>query len=810
LTSGIFLVSLATLALELLLTRVWSVLTFYHFAFVAVSLAMFGLTVGAILVYRLPGYFARRSTEFYLSASALLFSVSLIFSFMTELCVPFVASKSIVGLYLAGFLFCVASLPFCFSGICIALAFTCFSAHIGKLYAADLAGAAVGCLFFALALSVSDGPTAIFLTAGIAALAAYLFAEGAETTSLRKWALILAVSAGAFAYANAVLAHGQKPLISFLWSRGQRSERPVYEKWNPFSRVTVMGDLAEASDPHGWGLSTTYKPEKKIKQLWLELDSFSQTPITEFSGDFKDLDFLKYDVTNFVYHLKQAPRVFIVGFGGGRDLLSALSFGARSVTAADINPDIIGTVNGRFGDFSGHLDRDKRVKFAAEDARSFITRYREPLDIIQISVIDTGVASGSGALALTENSLYTVEAWTTFLKRLAPDGIISCTRWYSSKGPGEIERLVAVARAALLRLGVKDPRRHIVVVSANDSDGNENAKPATAVLVSPQPLSDAVLDAVSENADRFKFEVLLSPRKAATKVLDAVVSGTANGGRAVGTFVNLEPPTDDSPFFFYMLRPLDLLLHPDETPATSGSYLKAEFILAQLLIVVATLTGLCIFVPLWSGGDRQMLKSGWSYLLYFCAIGFGFIFVEISQMQRLIIFLGHPTYSVTVVLFTLLLASGIGSYLTQKVPDSRLEKSMTISLAILLVLMALYWLVTPAVLERCQFSEGLIRVSCAAGILFPLGVLMGMAFPLGFRLAGRRFERLKPWFWGVNGAASTCGSVLSVAVAIGAGLSAAYTLGFACYLVALATLLWSGKAGRLPSQTCLQNSPNGS
>ncbi len=799
LTGGIFLVSLATLALELLLTRILSVLTFYHFAFVAVSLAMFGLTVGAILVYRLPSFFARRTTEFYLAASSLTFSVSLVFSFMTELCMPFVASKSIVGLYLAGFLFCVAAVPFCFSGICIALAFTCYSQHIGKLYAADLAGAAAGCLVFALALSVGDGPSALFFTAAIAALAAYLFANGTELAGLRKWAIIIAVSFGAFGYTNAVMAHQQKPLITFLWSRGQRSEPPIFERWNPFSRVTVMGNLDETSDPHGWGLSKTYKSDKKIKQLWLELDSFSQTPITEFSGDFKDLDFLKYDVTNFVYHLKQAPRVFIVGFGGGRDLLSALSFGAKSVTAADINPDIIGTVNGRFGDFSGHLDRDKRVTFAAEDARSFITRYPEPLDVIQISVIDTGVASGSGALALTENSLYTVEAWITFLKRLAPDGIISCTRWYAPKRPGEIERLVAVARVALVRLGVSDPRRHIVVVSANDSDETGNQRPAAAVLVSPQPFSDAVLEAVSQTASQLKFEVLLSPLKAETKALEAVGSGTADGGRAVGTFVNLTPPTDDSPFFFYMLRPLDLLLHPDETPATSGSYVKAEFILAQLLIIVVLLTTLCILFPLWSAEDRVALQSGWSHLLYFCAIGFGYIFVEISQMQRLIIFLGHPTYSVTVVLFTLLLASGIGSLATQKVPDQVLVKSMAMRLGVLLTLMAIYFVAAPALLEHYQSSDTTIRVVCAACLLFPLGFFMGMAFPLGFRLADNRFPSLKSWLWGVNGAASVCGSVLSVTVAIGAGLSAAYALGFVCYLVALATLLSSGKTSRSPT-----------
>lgn len=766
-------------------------------------MAMFGLTAGAICVYLYPQRFPEPKTKQHMTLSALLFAISIVLSFMTQLCLPFVGSRSIMGLYLAGLLYSVAALPFCFSGICLSLAFTRHAERVGLLYAADLAGAALGCVVLVVSLSFADGPSTIFITASIAALGAFVLSQDTTSTLLKRWSLIACLLLGAFALINAFCAHNQKPLITFLWSNGTREVTPLYEKWNSFSRITVKQDSDELTDPHGWGLSPTFKPKERLRQLWLNLDSTFQTPVTEYTGDLKKLDFLKYDLCNFVYYLRKAANTLVIGVGGGRDVLSALCCGASAITAVDINPDIIATVNGRFGELTGHLDRDPKIRFIAEDARTYTLSAKDLFDVIQISVIDTGVLSTNGALTLTENSLYTVEAWVDFIKHLKPDGILSCVRWYSSKEPGEAERLVSTARAALLHLGVRDPREHIVVVRTNSHDEQKQGNWDTAViLVSKEPFSKSDLTTISDTAGQLKFVVSLSPDSAETKAFSSVADGTADGGRALGTLANLDPVTDDSPFFFYMLRPLDIVLHPGLKSETLSWYVKAEFIVVQLLIAVVGLTILCLLAPLWTSASRAGLKESSPFLLYFTAIGFGYILIEISQMQRLTVFLGHPTYSLTVVLFTMLLASSIGSYLTNRISKEKLERETQIRLVWLLVAMLIYGMGTPMFLDSFRAAAAVYRIIVASAILFPLGLFMGMAFPLGLKLADREFRNLTPWFWGLNGAASVCATVLSVVIAISSGITTTFAAGAGCYLLALLALVLASKRRH---QTCCES-----
>lgn len=800
LTVGVFLVSLATLTLELLLTRLWGVLSLYHFAFVAVSMAMFGLTVGAILVYLYPAYFAEQKTKSQLAASALCFAIAIVFSCLTQLCVPFTNHRSFLGFYLALMLYVVAALPFCLSGICITLSFARYWTQIGKLYAADLLGAALGCLLLAGGLTVSDGPSMIFVTAALAALGAYFFAREADAKRMGKWSLWLTLIFAAVAYTNTALTHQQKPLITFLWSKGSREVENIYEKWNAFSRITVTGNPKELSPAYGWGMSSTLPALPKIRQLQLCMDSLSQTAITEFSGNCDKVNYLKFDLSNFVYDLTSNARVLIVGVGGGRDVLAAYCSGAKSVVGVDINPDMISTLNGRFGNFSGHLDRLPGISFVAEDARTYISRQKSKFDVVQISIIDTQVVAGSGALSLTENSLYTVEAWQEFLDSLAPGGIVSCTRWYCVGYPGEIERLVSTARSALLKDGVKNPRAHMVVVRNVVPTEYPDLKVAATVLVKRQPFTDVELEKIRNNAAKLKFVMVLDPQQAESRVMEAVAMGTADGGRAVGTLVNLDPVTDNNPFFFYMMRPLELIVHRDVTPTTGSIYVKAEHILVELLFVVVFLSALCVLLPLWKSGDRRGITTAAPFLLYFAAIGLGFILFEISQMQRLIIFLGHPTYSITVVLFTLLLSSSLGSYLTRNVTErSMLKTAMGCLIGLLLVMLA-YWLLTPMLLQQIKLLDVASKCLGTAAMLFPVGLLLGTAFPLGLKLAAPNFKQFLPWFWGINGVASTCGSVVAVIVAIGSGLSTAFAISVACYLMALLSLLLSTKTAANSTQ----------
>jgi hypothetical protein len=469
------------------------------------------------------------------------------------------------------------------------------------------------------------------------------------------------------------------------------------------------------------------------------------------------------------------------------------------VTAVDINKDIIGTVNGRFGDFTGHLDRDPRVRFVNDEARSFVARSPDRFGTIQISLIDTWAATAAGAFVLGENSLYTVEAWTTFLRHLTDDGILSVSRWYFRDRPAEMYRTAALAVEALRTVGVTDPRRHIAIVrSMRPATGSDAPDGVGTMLISRRPLTDAELETLEREAARLQFDIPFSPRAALDPTF-VQLSDPERSKRFIAQFpVNISAPRDDSPFFFNMLRLRDFWRPSLLDFGNLSHNMKAVATLGVLLVTVTALTGLCILLPLWLTRTRVPLEGTTPLLAYFVAIGLGFMMIETSQMQRLIIALGHPTYGLSVVLFALLLSSGIGSLLSGSIDPRATPQSGQRRLLLLLVVLAAFGAITPAVARWSGPMTTPIRIVAAVLLLFPPGLFMGMAFPLGMRLAATRARALTPWLWGLNGAASVLASVLSVCVALTWSISTAFWLGWACYLAAwLAFARAGGKSHEL-------------
>jgi hypothetical protein len=782
---GLFTVTLATLMYEILLTRIFSVTMWYHFAFMAISVGMFGMTVGAILVYLLPRTFTAEATRMHLARAALGFAAAIVVSFLTHLCIPFTAHASIAGLFAIALTYAVIAVPFVFSGICVCLALTRFPGSVGRLYAADLAGAALGCLLLIALLDVTDGPTAVIAVAGLAGLGAFLFALAPEARGLRRAAAWLTLALGAFVGVHTILASHQLALLRLVWVKEAVESRALYEKWNSFSRIRIEGDPAALRPPFGWGLSPTYPAERRVRELMLVIDANAATPLTRFTGDPRELEHLKYDVTNLAHHLRPEARVLVVGTGGGRDLLAALAFGQRAVVGVEINRDVIEAVNGRFGDFTGHLDRDPRIVFVNDEGRSYVARHPERFDIIQVSLVDTWAATAAGAFVLSENSLYTLEAWTLFLSRLGEHGILTFSRWYSHGSP-ETYRLVSLASAALAALGVREPRRHIALVTNGEARG-----PVTigTILVKREPFTGDELRRLGAAARQLGFTPLLTPDAAADSILERLVAGRGLDAFAARFPFNVAPPTDDSPFFFNMIRLRDVF--QSRTWREEGPNLRAVVVLAVLLATVIVLTALCVIVPLLLTTDRAVLTGAPALLVFFAAIGLGFMFVEISQMQRLIVFLGHPSYGLSVVLFSLLVGGGLGSYLSDHASRGGTAR---LCLVLLLAVLVVFGWLTPRVIEAFRGSVTLVRVLVAAGLLFPLGLVMGLAFPLGMKLAAARAASLTPWLWGINGATSVCASVLAVAISLHAGISASFWTGVTCYAAAVLAYLSARRA----------------
>jgi hypothetical protein len=822
--AGLFATTLATLTYQLLLTRIFSVTMYYHFAFVAISVTMFGMAVGALIVYRRPDVFTAARVNAHLARAALGFALTIVGSFLAHIWLPFRPELSLYGVASVVLTYAVLSVPFTFSGIVVALALTRFPRQVSALYGADLAGAALGCVLLGPLLAVTDGPTAILATAAIAAFGAVLFSQAGDglpalrqaqgrpepgrgtaeagshknelggfrlqpDESPRRFAVLASAVTVLLVLAtigNAVAARRDHPWLRLVWVKGNYEARPIVERWNPFSRIRVIGDPAKTIRPSGWGFSTTLPPELTARELHLDIDSYAGSELTAFNGDPASVQHLKYDVTNVAHYLRPSSSVVVVGTGGGRDILSALVFGQRAVTGVEINPSILELVNGRFGDFTGHLDRDPRVRFVNDEARSYLARMRDPVDIIQISLIDTWAATASGAFVLTENSLYTLEAWTNFLNRLTPRGVLSVSRWYYADRPGEVYRSAVLAATTLQKRGVKRPGDHVVIVRARPTPTKDAPDGIGTILVSPGPFSAADLDTLDEVAARLRFEVVQSPRVSRDETFAAIADGRQLTALLAGYPLDISAPTDDSPFFFHMLRVRDVFnLQRWRDQGIVSFNMKAVGVLGVLLATVTLMTAACIVLPLVRTRRTVNLQGAAPHLVYFAAIGFGFMLVEISQLQRLTIFLGHPAYSLSVVLFSLLVSSGAGSLSTGRVADAEAGRATRRRLLITLAVLVVFGIVTPAVTHRFEGADTPVRILIAVGILLPVGFCLGMAFPLGMRLALQRSPSIAPWLWGVNGATSVCASVLAVVIAIGAGISAAFWVGCLCYAVAL-------------------------
>jgi SAM-dependent methyltransferase len=786
--AGLFLVTLATLLDEILLTRIFSVATWYHFAFLAISIAMLGMTMGAMAVGVFGGRFSEERTRRHLALSALLFAGTLGLGFLVQIRIPFSTDLSAVALAGDAAIFLLATVPFACSGVCVCLALTRFPRQVGRLYAVDLTGAAVACVAVIYLLKITDGPTAVIVAAAVAAFGAIGFALDAGDARLVRAAVAAAAVLSGAAAIHTVLVWNQRPIVRLRSVKGTVEERPLYEKWNSFSRIRVRP--SPTASPLGWGLSQAFRPRHDVRQLILDIDGGASTVLTGFDGNLEAVEHLRYDITSLPHVLRPDARVLVIGAGGGRDILAALVFGQRSVVGVEINEEILRAVTGRFGEFTGHLERDPRVLLVNDEARSYVARQRGRYDIIQASLIDTSAATAAGAFVLTENSIYTLEAWKVFLDHLAPRGVLAFSWFYFSGRPAEMYRLTALAGEALRRRGVADVRGHILLARHRTA-----AKSVGTLLVSPDPFSPQDLAALETTAGALKFEVVLAPGTTVDPVFAQVAAGTRPGVIGEGLPLRVDPPTDDAPFFFNMLRLRDAFRYlagmragipgADE-PGSVGGNLRAVVLLCVLLAAVVTLTLVALAVPILLAARRADRRGAIPYLLYFACIGLGFMLVEISQVQRLIIFLGHPTYGLSVVLFSLLLAGGAGSLSTRSSGAADAGRGAGVGrLAALPVILLLFGGTTPRVIEAFASSGTPVRILVSVALLLPIGFVMGMAFPAGMSAAEGRFPGMSAWFWGVNGAASVCASVVATATALSFGIAAAFWSGCGCYVLAL-------------------------
>ena len=801
------LVTAATLMLQIIETRIISVTSWYHLAFFVISIAMFGLTAGAVFVYLRKDMFKPERLSYDLAVATLAFALSTDLAILAQLTLVTGASPSLTSLVAWAEFALFLALPFFFSGVVVSLALTRSPYSIGKVYGADLIGAAIGCIGALVILNVTSGTSAVLWVGAVVGLAALGFASSglgdlhesaAPGGKLFRHRRSILAGCLLFAFANMLTIYGVRPTI--IKDQLEAPADLAYDRWNSFSRITV-GQSYKGS-PATWGLSPR-SPPSTIEQRWLTIDGSAGTSIYRFDGNLASLEFLRHDVSNLAYAIPNLQTGAVIGVGGGRDILSQRLFGVRDVTGVEINPIIIDLLNRRFSDYTAIATLDG-VKFEVDEARSWFARTPRFFDVIQMSLIDTWAATGAGAFTLTENGLYTVEAWQRFLGRLDPNGLFTVSRWYASGEVNETGRLVSLAVATLLANSVPEPRRHLFLAAA----GN-----VATLIVSKSPLSPAALGALKDAAKANEFPVLISPDMVApSPMLESIVSATDRGmlDRATtGFYLDLTPPTDARPFFFNQLGFLTLFdanvfSHFTDTGVVAGN-LIATLTLAMLILISVVLVGAAIIVPLQS----TVREAGWQLAVvgtvYFGLIGIGFMMVEIALLQRMSVFLGHPTYALSVVLFSLILWTGFGSLASERVRLGGAGALIIWSVASASYLFALaFWL--PPLLVDLDGAGLFVRAGFCVLVLAPAGFLMGFGFPTGMRLVSAINTSPTPWFWGINGAAGVLAAGVAVFTSIAFSIDTTLSIGAACYLlVATPGVLLLEFAGRRPRRTIMRS-----
>ena len=775
--AGLFFITSATLLLEILNTRLLSVVTWYHLSFFAVSMAMFGMAAGALWVYLKPQKFPRED------ALSSLYRYSILFALSTLIChliILFTPLSTLGGWDAANFfkmtlITLAVAIPFAFSGVVITVALTQVPGNSGLIYAVDLVGAALGSLACLALLSVLDISSATIASTVVTVLAILFFQRAKTGRSDLRWvALAVVLAIGAFA--NSQFTSG----LRVFYPKGNEisySDQTI-EYWTIHGQI-LLSPAEERVGPFYWGAGAGAPVIEGMKLQGLVIDGEAGTAVTQWDGNREGLEWPRFDVTSLPYHLRKEGNVAVIGVGGGRDILTALWAKSKHITGIEINGAILDILQDRRRDFVS-LDQQREVEFVHDEARSFLTRSDETYDVIQMSLIDTWAATGAGAFTLSENGLYTVEGWQIFFDKLAPNGLLSVSRWYSPEALSETNRLISLAAMSLLEQGVDNPGDHAVLVARNT---------VATLLVSPTPFSDADLDQIESVAAEMAFTVLHSPRQESSERLirDALASKSSAQLEAATQheFLDFSPPLDSRPYFFNILKPSALLstdAELGELGIVAGGNLLATYTLMLLCLLAFIGVTLVIGVPLLLSGKPQLPKGVFgSGLLYFACIGTGFMMVQIPLIQRFSVYLGHPVYAVSVLLFSMIIAAGLGSSLSDRIAVERDRRwTFVLPLTIVAMIIALYLLSGPII--QATIDQGLL-VRCLIVILLVAAAAlpMGMCFPLGLRLFRQYSDECLPWLWGVNGATGVLASVLAVAISMWSGINSSLLVAIGCY-----------------------------
>jgi hypothetical protein len=764
---GLAFTTLATLILELSLTRIFSVVFYYHFAFLAISIALFGLGAGGVFSY----VAAARPGNLYakLGAFALADSLCVVASLVFILTRP-----GDLGNVTLALVYFASALPFFFAGTVVSIAISEAVERVDRAYFWDLAGAAAGCLLLIPFLNLFGGPNTMIAAAVFYGVASAIWFHQAGSVKRRATSVLVALL-----LVMLIVVNYKAGWIDVRTAKGQRIPKERFKAWNSFSRIGVNGQAGTLESGAYWTIV---------------IDGDATTGVSMYDWDRgitpAQREKLLGEGQGFPYALRPGAKALVIGAGGGYDVARALAGGSHDVMAVEINP-IIATdlMRGKLAEDSHHIYTRPEVRVQVEDGRSFVRSSTERYQVIQATLVDTWASTAAGAFALSENNLYTSDAFYDYLSHLTDDGMLSFTRW-GFDPPRESLRLVTLAMDALGRLGETDPARHVIAVRAN-TEALRGWGALDTVLISRKAFTAEDVVLVQKKVADAHMEKIYTPGDPPSNPFGQLLSAADPQAFLRDYPYDVSPVNDDRPFFFYTVQPRDLWNFFFSASTGSADYKvnKAVPLLYGLMAISIAATLLVLLLPRWLLGARLPKQKGViAFLWYFLCLGAGYILIQVALIQKFILLLGHPEYALTVIVFSMLVSSGLGSFFSRKIvagDDGRLVWVLA-SIAVLVAALAFGSrpLVTAAATWPIQ-AKVLITAICIA----PAGFLMGMPFPSGLRRLEQRHPPSVRWAWSLNAAASVLGSAGAIFFAIYLGLRVTLLIGGALYLCALVVIV---------------------
>lgn len=755
---GVSLTTLATLLLELSLTRVFSVVFYYHFAFLAISIALFGLGVGGVFSYVVAGWKTPLFRK--LGYLSMLNSLLVIAALAMVL-----AQKEEPGAWGLTLVYFTTSLPFFVSGAIVSLAISETVERIDRVYFFDLLGASAGCLLLVPFLNYFGGTSTVILVAVLFAAAGGIWHSMAGSVKLRAVAVALALALFSFVFYN-----DSHNILAIRYAKGQKLKKEEFVQWNSFSRIAV-------------------------RDYSIFIDADASTGMASF--DFEHLtDRERHELLEqgpaLPYAVRPGAKALVIGPGGGWDIARALASGSHDITGVEINPIIATTVmRDRYVAQSRGIYLRPDVRIFVEDGRSFIRRSHEKYQVVQATLVDTWASTAAGAFALSENNLYTTDALRDYLLHLTDDGMAAFTRW-GLDPPRESLRLVSLAMAALNQLGEPEPWRHVIVGREGSTKG---WGAQDTVLISRRPFDAADLNRARVAMAAANMQPIYVPGERIPGQFTDLLRSSDPGAYERNYRYDISPVSDNQPFFFYTVQPRDILAFLANASRRSADYKinKAVPLLYALMAISILATVIILALPPIVLGARLPRHKGvLRFLLYFICIGAGYILIEMALIQKFVLFLGHPTYALTVVIFSMLVSSGLGSYFSRRIlgdDDRRLFRVLALIAVLVAILAAV---VTPLLAAGVGLPLEL-KFAITAALIAPAGFFMGMPFPTALKRLEEWHKPSVRWAWSLNAAASVLGSVGSLVCAIYMGLVQTLLAGGLLYLAALAVAVGTAK-----------------